>query len=73
MAVLKEYRNSGTGSAILKLLLDKAADMKIERVYLHAQTSAIPFYKKHAFTEYSDEFMDAGIPHKSMQLIIRCT
>lgn len=71
MAVLDEYRNKGTGSAILKLLLSSATDMKLKKVYLHAQISAIPFYQKHGFSTCSEEFMDAGIPHKSMQFIIQ--
>jgi len=68
MAVLKEYRNKGVGSQILKLLVNAAIEQNLEKVYLHAQTSAIPFYEKQGFITCSDEFMDAGIPHKSMEL-----
>ena len=67
MAVLKEHRNTGIGSDILKQLLDSAHDMKLKKVYLHAQITAIPFYEKQGFITYSGEFMDAGIPHKSME------
>lgn len=70
MAVLAAYRNSGIGTAILKQLLTVAKNQKLKKVFLHAQTIAIPFYEKQGFTTCSDEFMDAGIPHKSMQLIL---
>lgn len=70
MAVLKPWRNQGVGSAILTALIKYAATNKMQNVYLHAQTTAIPFYEKHGFTLCSDEFMDAGIPHKTMQKII---
>ena len=68
MAVLKDYRHSGIGSEILKALIQSAKDLHLESVYLHAQTVAIPFYEKQGFQVYSDEFLDAGIPHKSMKL-----
>ena len=67
MAVLKEYRHKGIGSAILKKLIETAIQMGLESVYLHAQVLAIPFYEKHGFEVYTDVFMDAGIPHKSMR------
>lgn len=69
MAVLKEHRNKGIGTAILNELIKVARKHKLNNVYLHAQTSAIPFYEKQNFKVYSDEFMDAGIPHKSMRLL----
>lgn len=66
MAVLKDYRKQGIGSAILLVLLDIASRLKIEKVFLHAQVSAVPFYLKHGFVCDGDEFMDAGIAHKTM-------
>ena len=68
MAVLKDYRNKGIGSAVLKALINFSKTLKMKSVYLHAQTSAIPFYEKHDFKTSSKEFMDAGIPHKTMQV-----
>jgi len=67
MAVLKNYRGQGVGSAILDALLDLARQKQCNRVYLHAQVTAIPFYEKHGFVVSSEEFMDAGIPHRSME------
>ena len=66
MAVLQEYRGQGIGSAILAALLDLARQQKCHRVYLHAQVEAISFYEKQGFTVNSEEFMDAGILHRSM-------
>lgn len=67
MAVLKNWRNRGIGHQVLEKLLACATEAGIERVYLHAQVSAIPFYEKLGFELYSEVFMDAGIPHRSMQ------
>jgi predicted GNAT family N-acyltransferase len=33
---------------------------------LNAQTHAIPFYSRLGYEVASDEFLDAGIPHKTM-------
>lgn len=66
MAVLAAYRKQGIGSEILLTLLNMAKNKNIKSVYLHAQVSAIGFYEKHGFICSSQEFLDAGIPHKSM-------
>ena len=71
MAVLKHWRHKGVGSAMLKTLLDYAQQQKMARVFLNAQSTAVPFYKKHGFNITSNEFMDAGIPHKTMEKIIQ--
>jgi predicted GNAT family N-acyltransferase len=67
MAVLKEYRGQGVGSAILVALLEVARAQRCAEVYLHAQVSAIPFYEKHGFCVSSEVFLDSGIPHKIMR------
>jgi len=70
MAVLSPYRHQGVGSALLRALLQYAQQAGIHEVFLHAQTSAIKFYRQHGFSISSDEFMDAGIPHRSMRKIL---
>ena len=67
MAVLKEHRKTGIGTLILNELLNHAEILPIKKVYLHAQTTAIKFYEKQGFKVNSEEFMDANIPHKSME------
>ena len=66
MAVLKDCRGQGIGSAILTALLDIARQQQWSDVYLYAQVAAIPFYEKHGFTANGEQFMDAGIPHRNM-------
>ncbi len=70
MAVLKPYRHTGIGTDILKMLLIHAKTNNITTVFLHAQTSAIGFYEKQGFSICSDEFLDAGIPHKTMEKVL---
>ncbi|MFK5892208.1 MAG: GNAT family N-acetyltransferase, partial [Pseudomonadota bacterium] len=53
--------------AILLELLKSAHKLNLNEVYLHAQTTAVPFYEKQGFKICSEKFMDADIPHKSMK------
>jgi predicted GNAT family N-acyltransferase len=68
MAVLLPWRRRGVGSAVLRALLDLARKQQSPVVRLHAQRHAVAFYAKHGFTVTSEEFMEAGIPHRAMEL-----
>jgi predicted GNAT family N-acyltransferase len=68
MAVLREWRRRGVGSAILKALLRLAEKEGCGTVELNAQTHAIGFYEKHGFAAVGREFLDAGILHRRMQI-----
>lgn len=66
IAVLKSWRGRGVGSALLELLLRVARERGIRRVRLNAQSRAVAFYRRHGFAEEGEEFIEAGIPHRSM-------
>lgn len=68
MAVLREWRGMGVGSAILRALLDLARQDGLHAIRLNAQTHALDFYTRHGFIVVGDEFMEAGIPHREMQI-----
>jgi predicted GNAT family N-acyltransferase len=66
MAVLKEWRKKGVGSALLRRLLVEVEKRKFQQVALNSQRYAVDFYKKFGFQIEGDEFIDAGIPHVKM-------
>ena len=68
MAVLKPFRNRGIGSALMRHIINYAAGIGLPRLRLHAQIQALPFYEGMRFVASGDEFMEAGIPHRSMTL-----
>ena len=68
MAVLKEWRRLGVGSALLEALLQIARSRGFSQVFLNSQTRAVAFYSRRSFKVASGEFMDAGIPHVKMVL-----
>lgn len=67
ICVLREYRKHGAGMSLMRAIEDYAKDFDLGSLKLNAQISAIPFYEKLGYTVVSDEFMDAGIPHKAME------
>lgn len=68
LAVFKEWRGQGAGSALLHYFLELARKKGFATVTLHAQTRAMAFYSRHGFEAHGEEFMDAGIPHVEMSL-----
>ncbi|HVY05117.1 MAG TPA: GNAT family N-acetyltransferase [Burkholderiales bacterium] len=66
MAVLRDWRGRGVGSAMLLALMEEARASGMRRVELNAQTRASGFYARFGFVAQGDEFMDAGIAHRSM-------
>ncbi len=66
MAVLKEARHLGVGSALLMALMAEARRRGHAHAVLSAQTHAIAFYRRHGYAVVSGEYMDCGIPHVDM-------
>ena len=66
MAVLPDWRNQGVGSALLLMLIERAATHALTEVFLHAQTQAAGFYHQHGFIASGETFEEAGIPHIRM-------
>ena len=71
MAVVKAARDQGVGAAILRELLAVARERGFDEVELSAQTHALGFYERFGFAAVSDEYADAGIPHRTMRLTLR--
>jgi predicted GNAT family N-acyltransferase len=68
MAVLAEWRGQWVGAAILRRLLNEAAQLGLETVYLHGQVPVLDFYARFGFVAEGPEFDEAGIPHRLMRL-----
>ncbi|MCP4235897.1 MAG: GNAT family N-acetyltransferase [Aestuariibacter sp.] len=66
MCIHKDYRQHGIGSLLLKNLVEQALSANYPHIALNSQSYAVPFYEKNGFVVDSEEFMDAGIPHRHM-------
>ncbi|MDE2367167.1 MAG: GNAT family N-acetyltransferase [Betaproteobacteria bacterium] len=71
MAVIKEWRGRGVGSALMRHLLDEAMKRRVQEVALSAQAHATEFYARFGFRVTGKEFMEAGIPH--VRMVLRLT
>lgn len=70
MAVLPAYRRRGIATAMLRRVVEHARRQGFNRVFLHAQVQVIDFYSAHGFTTEGEIFLDAGIEHCAMSLIL---
>lgn len=61
------YRGKNLGLLIMQEIEQHVCTLPFTTMKLNAQTYAIPFYEKLGFTVTSIEFLDAGIPHRSME------
>ncbi|WP_456416248.1 GNAT family N-acetyltransferase [Thiolapillus sp.] len=66
MAVLREWRGRGVGSALLQRLMEEGRKQNFSTLVLAAQLQAMPFYEKAGFHAEGEVFDDAGIPHRNM-------
>ena len=74
VAVIESQRGRGIGMQMMRQAISYVRDkLTDEKIYLEAQTYAIGFYEKLGFKVISDEFLDEGIPHKGMELLIKCS
>lgn len=65
-AVEQHCRGKHVGAALVKAVVE---DLPLaDKVMMHAQLHAIPFYEKNGFEAYGPEFEEAGIRHFAMRL-----
>lgn len=71
LAVLKEWRGQGVARSVLRALLEKAQTLGLSTVTANAQQTDSGFYQKFGFDRQGDVFMEAGIPHQAMRLMLQ--
>lgn len=67
LAVTAAARGLGVGVALVRAIEAEAAGRGLTAVGLGAQTHALGFYERLGYEAYGPEFLDAGIPHRSMR------
>ncbi len=70
MAVLRAWRGSGVGSALLERLQQQALDSGLQRVYVHAQVDVAGFYSRAGFQVAGQPFVTADIVHVEMTKVL---
>lgn len=64
-ALLPEFRNQGTGTILLKRILDDVTPFN-KKIYLHSQLNAVRYYERQGFVKSGDIFTEAFIRHYLM-------
>lgn len=68
--VLKEHRGQGFGRIMLEHARDRYTALGFEKIAMEAKYSAMPFYQRCGCVTVSDIFMEVGLPHVNMELIL---
>ncbi|MBN8192414.1 GNAT family N-acetyltransferase [Bacillus sp. NTK074B] len=66
ICILKTMRGKGGGRELMLGIEEYAKQQPLSQLKLNSQTYAIPFYEGLGYEVTSGEFLDAGIPHKTM-------
>ena len=70
MAVLKEFRGLGIGSAVLTHAISLGMAQGLHLIKISAQKHALSFYKRAGFVVTSAEYVEAGIAHYDMRFTV---
>ena len=71
VCVLPQGRGTGMGAALIRAAVAEFRAMPgVSKVKLGAQSHALGFYEKLGFTAYGPEYIDAGIAHQDMVLVL---
>jgi predicted GNAT family N-acyltransferase len=70
VAVRKEQRGTGLGAVVMTAIEDRARELGLPLLELHAQLSAEGFYARIGYQAYGETYLEAGIPHVSMRKVL---
>ena len=66
VAVVEPRRGEGLGAELMDAVEATAAASGYDELVLHAQVPVVEFYERLDYEVTSEEFEDAGIPHREM-------
>jgi predicted GNAT family N-acyltransferase len=67
VAVVAAHRRSGVGTAVMERLHAIARERRQQRLWCHAQLTAVPFYERLGYVRVGAVFVEAGIDHVRME------
>lgn len=71
VAVLSTQRGHGLGAQLMQACEQKIQQLQGTKMILGAQLQALPFYEKLGYIVEGPEFMDAGIPHRTVTKTVK--
>lgn len=70
MAVETDHQGKGVGKLLVLELLRFCRSERIKEVVCHSRDTAVPFYLNLGFEIYDDPFMEVGIQHYHMKIVL---
>lgn len=70
VAVLKSHRGLGIGKLLMQQIIQQAKHEQCEFLKLSSQVHAMQFYAGLGFKVEGEEYLDCGIPHIDMRLVL---
>ena len=67
LAVRKAYRGKGIGKEMFTFVLKHIAEMKYNKIVLHAQSYLLKFYEDFGFVRKGEMFLEVNIEHYCME------
>lgn len=71
MAVDYHFQGSGIGRNLISYAEEKAIDLGYSKIIIHARKVVADFYMKLGYKQAGGEYTEVGIPHYSMEKIIK--
>ncbi len=71
LAVKKAYRGRGVGAAICRFVIEHCKENGCLRIWLGAQLHAVGFYEKLGFQPKGEIFVEAGMEHIEMEIVMK--
>lgn len=71
VCVAADFRDRGVGGTIMRFIIAHVRKTgRASVIRLGSQTHALDFYRKLGFSEFGEIYMDAGIPHRDMEMTL---
>ncbi|MEU6236825.1 GNAT family N-acetyltransferase [Kitasatospora sp. NPDC047058] len=70
LAVVQAARGTGLGAGLVRAVEAAGVARGAREVELHAQVRATGFYERLGYTAEGPEYLDAGIPHRTMTRVL---
>lgn len=69
--VLTLTHGMGHGRALMTGAMSAIREkLQASKITVHAQCDAVPFYEKMGFVRISEEYLEEGVPHITMEIIL---
>jgi predicted GNAT family N-acyltransferase len=70
VSVLRQFRRGGIGTRLMHALEQEARRHGLPKLWFHSQVSAVPFYETLGYRAFGEEYLEADIPHLSMEKLL---